>query len=82
VASGNIRADVWQSHLTTYPINQMSRQPVQSVPADLVHIGYHWEKVREHYFANVGDVVRANHASQLAALYASRLSVEHGLEVA
>lgn len=59
----------------------MTKQPVQSVPVNLINVGWQWECTRQAYFTRLGNTKRAEDCRKLAALYASRLYEEHGVEV-
>ena len=57
------------------------RPAVQSVPSDLIYVGYLWETIREHHFARLTNWQRASEIRELRKLYAARLRSECDLTV-
>ena len=57
------------------------RPAVQSVPSDLIYVGYLWETLREHHFARLTNWEKASEIRELRKLYAARLRSEYDLTV-
>ena len=57
------------------------RPAVQSVPGDLIYVGYLWETLREHHFARLTNWEKASEIREIRKLYAARLQAEYSMTV-
>ena len=57
------------------------RPAVQSVPGDLIYVGYLWETLREHHFARLTNWEKASEVREIRKLYAARLQAEYSMTV-
>jgi len=59
----------------------INKAPVKQVPGELLYTGYSWETIREAYFAQHNNWLKANDCRELRKLYAARLWEECGVTV-